>query len=290
MQDRSSSSPSVVVGVDGSRSAIDAALWAVDEAVSRDVPLRLVYAIEPAGPARSDPHDTARELARAEVAVKYAVMAVESTDKPVKIEVEILQERPTRALVDASRWASLLCVGSMGLKHSAQGRIGATAAALASSARCPVAVVRGHDPIRAERQWVVAEVNESPVSDGGVLRRALEEAQLRDAPLRVLMAWQSRNTDIHDGNGVADGNRQARAQLDRRLAQWTKRYPDLDVQAVAVHGSTLHYLSKNADSIQLLVVGHERAQGITALLGPPGYAALHNANCSVLICEPQNVL
>ncbi len=32
---------SVVVGVDGSRAAVDAALWAVDEAIARDIPLRL---------------------------------------------------------------------------------------------------------------------------------------------------------------------------------------------------------------------------------------------------------
>ena len=37
-----------------------------------------------------------RELAAAEVAVRYAFTAVESTDKPVKIEVEILQDRPTQ--------------------------------------------------------------------------------------------------------------------------------------------------------------------------------------------------
>jgi nucleotide-binding universal stress UspA family protein len=287
MEDRYSPSPAVVVGIDGSRSAIDAALWAVDEAVSRDIPLRLVYAIDPAC-SGTDPRDTARDLAGAEVAVRHAFTVVESTDKPVKIEVEILQERPTQALLNASRWAALLCVGSMGLKHRAQSGIGSIAAALASSARCPVAVVRGHDPLRAQRQWVVAEIDESVAGDS-VLRRALDEAQLREAPLRVLTAWQSRYADIHDGNAVADGNRLARAHLDRRLATWKKRYPDLDVQAVAVHGSTLNYLGKNADSIQLLVLGHERAQGITAVLGPPGYAALHNANCSVLICEPQNL-
>ena len=183
----------------------------------------------------------------------------------------------------------MVCVGSMGLKHSAQGRMGSTAADLASSAHCPVAVVRGHDPLQAEQQWVVAELDHSPASEG-VLRRGLEEAQLRGAPLRVLTAWQSRFTDIHDGDALADGNRLAKAQLDRRLAKWKKRYPDLDVQAVAVHGSTLNFLTKNARSIQLLVVGHERAHGITELVGPPGYAALHNAACSVLICEPQNVL
>src|SRR5262245_22307861 len=71
MEDRSSPSRAVVVGIDGSRSAIDAALWAVDEAVSRDIPLRLVFAIDP-DCAGTDPRDTARDLARAEVAVKQA--------------------------------------------------------------------------------------------------------------------------------------------------------------------------------------------------------------------------
>ena len=289
MQDHHASSPSVVVGIDGSRSAIDAALWAVDEAVSRDIPLRLVYAIDPDTTAGADPQDAARDLATADIAVRYAFAAVESTDKPVKIEVEILQDRPTRALLEAARGAALLCVGSIGLKHSTQGRIGSTAAALASAAICPVAIVRGHDPLHAAQQWVVAEVDESAASDG-VLRRALEEAQLRGVPLRVLTTWQSRFTNIHDCTAVADGNRLAKAQLDRRLAQWKKLYPDLDVRAVAVHGSTLNFLTKNADSIQLLVVGRELAAGMTALVGPPGYAALHNADCSVLICEPQNVL
>jgi hypothetical protein len=36
MRDVPCSSPAVVVGIDGSRTAVDAALWAVDEAVSRD--------------------------------------------------------------------------------------------------------------------------------------------------------------------------------------------------------------------------------------------------------------
>jgi nucleotide-binding universal stress UspA family protein len=288
MRDQLSSPPSVVVGIDGSRSGLEAALWAVDEAITRDIPLRLVYAIDPAI-AGDDPQGMARELAAGEVAVRYAYTAVESTNRPVKIEVEILQDRPTRALIEASRWAAMLCVGSVGLKHSAQGRIGSTAASLASSARCPVAVVRKHDPHRDEHKWVVAEIDECAAGDG-VLRRALEEAELRDAPLRVLTTWQSRFTDIHDRNAVADGNRMARAQLDRRLTQWKKRYPDLDVRAVAVHSSTLNFLTKNASSIQLLVVGHERRQGLTSLLGPPGYAALHNSDCSVMICEPQNVL
>jgi len=289
MRDHHSSPPYVVVGIDGSRSALEAALWAADEAVSRDIPLRLVYAIDPDIAVGADTQDAARDLATAEIAVRHAFMAVESTDKPVKIEVEILQDRPTRALLDTSRWAAMLCVGSVGLKHSGHGQVGSTAAALAASAHCPVTIVRSHDPHPGTRGWVVAELDESAAGDG-VLQCAMEEARLRKAPLRVLTTWQSRFTDIHDNHAVADGNRLARAQLDRRLAQWKKRYPDLDVQAIAVHGNTLSYLTKNASSIELLVVSQERAHGIRELVGPPGYAALNNAHCSVLICEPRTVL
>ena len=289
MRDSPASSPAVVVGIDGSRTAIDAALWAVDEAVSRDIPLRLVYAIDPDHTSGKEPQDAARDRAAAEVAIRFAYTAVESTDKPVKIEVEILQERPGRALTEASRRAPMACVGAMGLRHSAQGSIGSTATAFATSAHCPVAIVRGGHPNWTGRRWVVAEVDESAASND-VLGRAVEEARLREAPLRVLTSWQSRFTDVHDTHAVPDGNRLAKGRLDRQVAQWRKRYPDLEVETMAVHGSTLKHLTDKAGSIQLLVVGHERAHGIKDLIGPPGYASLHETGCSVLICEPQNVL
>ena len=97
----SAAPPSIVVGIDGSKAAIGAALWAVDEAVSRDIPLRLLYAIEPDDSKQVLPYRAARQLAIAENAVRYAFTAVEAysdqNDKLVKIEVEITQERPTAA-------------------------------------------------------------------------------------------------------------------------------------------------------------------------------------------------
>ena len=72
MRDSPASSPAVVVGIDGSRTAIDAALWAVDEAVSRDIPLRLVYAIDPDHTSGKEPQDAARDRAAAEVAIRFA--------------------------------------------------------------------------------------------------------------------------------------------------------------------------------------------------------------------------
>ncbi len=282
--------PSIVVGVDGSRGAVRAALWAIDEAVSRDIPLRLVYAIHPAGPDPVDSHEEARLLAGAEFAVRSAAGAVEATGRQVKLEVEILQGRPIATLVEASRVAAMICVGEVGLKHFDADRIGSTATALVTAAHCPVAIVRGEDPIAGhEPGWVVVELDESPDS-AAVLQFGVAEARLRGAPLRVLGSWQSRYTDVHDSHAVSDGNRMVRAQLDRRLSHWKSQYPDLDARPVAIHGNALNYLAKNAASIQLVVVGARNARGIEELLGPTGSAALHNTDCSVLVVDRQRLL
>jgi nucleotide-binding universal stress UspA family protein len=274
----SSTTPSITVGVDGSRGAVRAALWAIDEAVSRDIPLRLVYAIEPSS------------SAAAESAVRDAASAIEATERPVKVEIEILPGQPIATLLDASRAAAMICVGEVGLKHFDHDRIGTTATALVTAAHCPVAIVRGSEPAAGSGPgWVVVELDESPDS-AAVLQFGVAEARLREAPLRVLSAWQSRYTDVHDSHAVSDGNRMVRAQLDRRLSHWKHQYPDLDARPVAIHGSVLNFLAKHGDEIQLVVVGARNAAGIEELLGPTGSAALHNTDCSVLVVDRQRLL
>lgn len=268
-------SPCIVVGIDGSASAIDAALWAVDEALDCDVPLRLVYAIEPTGHAATEPQDQARRLATADVALRHARTAIESTGKPVRLEVEILQARPVQALLEASRSATMLCIGARGLRHATKGRIGSTAAALSASAPCPVAVVRTHRPHSNHQRAVVIEIDDT-AAGSAVLRRGLAEARTRAAPVRVL-------TPARMYADVA-------AQWDRRLAEWQRRYPELDITSVRTHGDALGYIAAHADSIQLVVAGRSRYGGIGALVGAPGNAALRDSDCSILVCEPTNAL
>lgn len=288
MRDSHPPSPSVVVGIDGSRNGLTAALWAVDEAVHRDVPLRLVYAID----SRTDPivpEEAARKLATAEIAVRHAFTAVESTDKPVKIEVEILQGRPTDVLREASRGAAMLCIGAIGLKHATGASVGSTAAALAAAAHCPIAIVRRHDPSPTAPGSIVVEVDKSPDSDG-VLDRGVEEALLRKAPLVVISTWQPQSTDRHGGNTDGEQNHHLRAELTRRLARTARRYPDLDLRPVAVRGKLLTYLARHSQTIQLVVVGRRRAHGVTEMVGPPSEAALHDTDCSVLVCDSRSSL
>jgi nucleotide-binding universal stress UspA family protein len=218
------------------------------------------------------------------LSIRYACTAVESTEKPVKIEMEILQGHPTRALMDASRAAAMLCVGSIGLKHFTEGRVGSTAATLVTSAHCPVAMIRRQSGATPSKPgWVVVEVDESV--DSSVLQLGVEKAQLRGAPLRVITAWRSRFTDIHGVRAASEGNRLERARLDRSLAWWRRRYPDLDLRSVAVNGSAVNYLAKHAADIQLVVVGCGDRSDVGDLLGPTGSAALYDTDCSLLICD-----
>jgi nucleotide-binding universal stress UspA family protein len=129
--------------------------------------------------------------------------------------------------------------------------------------------------------WVVVEVDESV--DSSVLQLGAQEAQLRGAPLQVMTSWRSRFTDIHDGRAASEGNRQVWARLDRSLACWRRRYPDLDLRSVAVHGSAVNYLAKHAADIQLVVVGCGDRSDVGDLLGPTASAALHDTDCPLLI-------
>jgi nucleotide-binding universal stress UspA family protein len=270
---------SIVVGIDGSRTAVRAALWAIDEAISRDVPLHLV-AVANSPAARAD----------AELAVRAATAAVEATGRPVDLDSRVLDGEPTPILLTHSGTAAMVCVGAVGRRHFDRNRLGSTTGALVAAAHCPIAVVRGDDGSAAEPGgWVVAELDETPDS-AAVLQFGVAEARLRNAPLRVLGAWQSRYTDVHDSHAVADGNRLVRSQLDRRLSQWRHEYPDLDAKPVAIHGSALNYLSKHAGEIQLVVVGAPNATGVGDLLGPMGLTTLNDTDCTIVVVDRQRLL
>jgi nucleotide-binding universal stress UspA family protein len=289
MREQHLPSRSVVVGIDGSQAAVRAALWAVDEAVRRDIPLRLLCAIPPSDTVRLDSQDDERKLGTAELAVQYASTAVESTNKPVKIELDIVHGIPIRSLIAASRSAAMICVGAIGATHFAPGRIGSTAAALTKSALCPAAIIRGNGRPPSAQRRIVVVIDGSPDS-GAALEAALDEAQLRGARLRVLTTSQSCLDYVHGGHaGSAEGH-DARARLDRFIAPWARRYPDVKISPVATHGSLMNYLAGNAHSIQLVVAGlGGRHDAASELVGPAGNAALQGADCSVLIVSSRHL-
>jgi nucleotide-binding universal stress UspA family protein len=273
--------PSVVVGIDGSRAATRAALWAVDEAVSRDVPVRLLCAIE-----RAEQDDMAAKLVAAQSALRHATTAIEATGRLVKIETEISQGPSIRSLLRASASASMVCVGAVGLRHFRPERVGSTAAALAVSARCPVAVIRGDDNrLRRSADEIIVESDGSP-DNGALLAAAVKEALLRDATLQAIVC---RGSAPGEQAPKGEGLRRALADLDRRLACWKRRYPRLRVESVAAHGTLADYLAYHRRSVGLVIVGTHDRQRLGELVGPVGSAALQGAGCSLLIVNRRNL-
>ena len=90
----------IVVGIDGSQAAIQAAEWAIDEAVSREAPLRLVEVIpQQAEPAPLESVGNVRmEFEYAETALRIAAAAVATSAHPVKVETAVLQGGSVRLL------------------------------------------------------------------------------------------------------------------------------------------------------------------------------------------------
>ncbi|MFZ0715668.1 universal stress protein [Mycobacterium sp.] len=268
--------PWVVVGIDGSEAAVGAALWGIDEAVARDIPLRLVYAIDPRESIHRDADSFAHRLATAEIAVRYAMMAVEASEQAVKIEIEIVHEQSVAALTRASRSAVLLCVGAS--RHSSVKRVGSTAAALSASAQCPVALLRGNDKVvRGDGGWI-GVVSDRSGQNGVLVKRALEEAMLRHAQVRVLNPAQG--VDVKKaGVAAAERDNDICDSVDPRLADRTGRDPELGLRSVPLCGSIADYLNEHSQSIKLFVVCADS-------LGQPdsaGESVLYDTDCPLLI-------
>jgi nucleotide-binding universal stress UspA family protein len=138
----------VVVGVDGSASSADALAFAFDEAEARAVPLIPLYAWShlPAGnlgPATPFDHELTQAREEASRMLAEATAGWLDTYPQVRVSPTAPYDvSPAWALIEASRRAGLLVVGSRGRGGFASLLLGSVSHALVGHAHCPVAVVR----------------------------------------------------------------------------------------------------------------------------------------------------
>jgi nucleotide-binding universal stress UspA family protein len=273
---------SVVVGIDGSQTAIRAALWAVDEVAGTDIPLRLLYIRELSPAASSSEARTAMVIA--EEAVFEAYHAIEAAGKPVKVEMEISEGCPVPALIFASESTPLLCIGDNGAGRPSFAGFGSTATALVHAARCTVAVVRAHqNRERTDSRWIVAHVVGS-ADDDDVLEFAFGEANRRNAPLLVMTAWRSGFDDLQNDCLITEHQDRMSAIVDGYIALWRPRYPGVRVRAAAAYNTLLNYLTEHAKTVQLVVLGATQTDEVQQLVGPAAdHHALHHSDFGLLV-------
>jgi nucleotide-binding universal stress UspA family protein len=134
----------VVVGIDGSPSSREALEWAAREArlrgdsleavIAWHIPPQMAYPGAPTGLYNFE--ESAKEVLEREL---DAVLGADATSVIRRVE----PGPPARVLIDASRDAELLVVGSRGHGEFAGMLLGSVSQHCTSHAHCPVVVVRG---------------------------------------------------------------------------------------------------------------------------------------------------
>ncbi|AZQ39515.1 universal stress protein [Streptomyces cyaneochromogenes] len=267
----------IITGVDRSARSRAAADWAAREALSRELPLRVVHVSPPDGP------EPAEQWPYRPETVADRVVA-ELTDRHPALRAQGLHlcGAPVAALHTVTGDAELLVLGLRGEGSHPRVPVGSTAMALARSCERPVVLVPGSLP--GERFPGHAEAVTLGIDARNPASRAVgvafEAARLRGTPLHVVHAWtlplqaaQRPFPVLEEDRATWEDDEVQR--LSDALRPWRGKYPEVDVLEDVVLLAPDVALAHAAESSGLVVVG--RRSGRTAL------ALLRHAMCPVAV-------
>jgi nucleotide-binding universal stress UspA family protein len=295
MAQGSGHTPPIVVGVDGSMSALHAVRWAAVEAAHRHLPVRLVHGqavTETTYPGMSVTpqglYDAMQDQAR-----EWLHQARESAlevGADLEVDTELREVPAVPTLLDESKTARMVVLGSRGLGGFTGLLVGSTAVALAAHGQCPVTVVRGRTLAEPppERGPVVVGVDGSPAGEGAV-EVAFDEASFRGTGLVAMHTWSDVTVGSAFDIAAVSLDWQAvetdeQRVLAERLAGWQEKYPDVRVHRVVTRDRPVQSLLAQGENAQLLVVGSRGRGGFAGLvLGSTSQTLLHHAPCPVTV-------
>lgn len=282
----------IVVGIDGSPGSDAAVSWAAREASLRGETLTLLHAVQPVvvswsiSASQVSVADWQEENARRAVdQARNGVGAALDPELQQDVRSEVLYAHPVDALVDASKDARMIVVGSHG--RGALGRLlmGSVSRGVVEYAHCAVAVVHPDQdsaPIDPSAH-VLLGIDGSPASEAATAW-AFEEASRRGVGLIVLHAWSDVGVFPIFGMDWRQYQGQGEEVLAERLAGWQERYPDVHVTRRLVCDTPAYWLLQESHSAQLVVVGSHGRGGFGRMrLGSVSTALAQSATVPVVV-------
>ncbi|HTO00516.1 MAG TPA: universal stress protein, partial [Microthrixaceae bacterium] len=190
----------VIVGVDGSSSALMAVRWAAREAVLRSAPLTVVHIIAampivasalvwPAGRVPEEFLEIQESEARDIIADAMKTAEDSVADDRVEVTSEQYLGAPVSALVELSKDAQMVVVARRGRSGKHRRLLGSVSTGLLHHAHCPVAVI--HDeaqPPQVAHLPVLVGIDGSKASEAATAI-AFDEASWRGVDLVALHIW-----------------------------------------------------------------------------------------------------
>ncbi|POM23547.1 Universal stress protein [Actinomadura rubteroloni] len=271
---------SVVVGYDGSEESERALAWAAEEAALRRLPLTVCHAWHWPYPVTYIDHEgTAIVRRMGQHVLDHGVSLARALRPGLKVHGRLLDGPAHAALVHAAADAEVIVVG--GRDEPAPG---STALRLPEHADRPVVVVR---PAGRRSGEIVAGADGSAAGDAA-LGFAFEEAALRGRCVRAVYGcWEpgaggGRDLALfHDADAV---RRERGALLERAVAPWLAKYPQVDARTSLVVEPPRKALLDAAQTAALVVVGDRGTGGFDALrLGTTSGTVLRYAPCAVAV-------
>jgi nucleotide-binding universal stress UspA family protein len=290
----------IVVGYDGSEQSCSAVDWAAAEAQRRGLPLTVLHVVDYLGMMPNAMGPSGWPAAFADQAAKVAGAGAErARDHAHGVEVVPVTQigGAAGALIEASKDAALLVVGTHGRGQLSGALLGSVAFAVTGHARCPVIVVRGDAQRRTgPGRPVVVGFDGSTYAVAAVHYAADVAAETR-APLIVIAAYHpvsSLNPASAIYHGLARDNgrpdfdaiaRQAALKLTAQaLGLARERHPTLPATQRAIRGPVVDILTSAAERAGLLVVGSRGHGGFLGLmLGSVGHGVIHSSPCPVAV-------
>jgi len=279
----------IVVGVDGSESALAATRWAAREAALRDADLRLVHVRQL--PLLLPPSDlyTWELTDQGNKWLGAARDAALTVAPGMDVHTQLRTGGPGEELVAETEDAGLVVVGSRGLGGFRSLLLGSVANVLTAHAHCPVVVCRGGPAVDGP---VVVGADGTP-SSAAAVEFALAAAAARDTEVIAVHAWTYEGLAaawppllaLVDWDQVADAHRHL---FDEQLAALRGTYPDVGVRGVQFRGRPVDGILERAEHAQLVVVGaNGRHPALAGAVGSTSYAVLHHVTCPVAVVRGQ---
>ncbi|WP_396899490.1 universal stress protein [Mycolicibacterium sp.] len=285
----------VVVGIDGSDSAIDAARWAGAVADRFGASLHIVYALPVLG--RNLTQTAAAMTAAmmsyqqdcAELYLKAAADAVRSDRSDLTVTTASVNEPADEALIEASREARLVVLGGKSVTPAAALLLGSISLSVATRAACPVVAFRG-DRFEPGDGPIVVGVDDSPAA-AAALAAAFEFAERFGAGLAAVRSLSFTAPPeagvtipfLIDWEGLEAAELVA---LTEAVDRANTKHPSVEAKCFVEPVSPGKALLRHAEDAQLVVVGTRGRNALAGtLLGSTSLNMLHHSPVPVLICR-----